>query len=261
MASTGSAPKNTKSFTLTLDYRFITGVLIVVIIAMLLLWRPWEFRPGANARTVTASGQATVTAVPDEFLFMPSYEVKGANKDAALKELTAKGDEIVKKLKALGVADSKIKTDTSGYDTPIYGYEGSPTEIAPIPRDTQPAYTLTMTITVGNKELAQKVQDYLVSTTPMGAVSPQATFSDVKRKELENKAREEATKEARAKAEQSAKNLGFAIGQVKSVDDGNGFDGSIIEPAAGDSAVTSKLSLQPGENKLVYQVTVVYYIK
>ena len=104
-----------------------------------------------------------------------------------------------------------------------------------------------------------------MTTLPTGAVSPQASFSDAKRKELESKAREMATKEARAKAEQSAKNLGFSVGAVKSVNDGVGF-GDVYPLAAESSArdiaaPTSKLTVQPGENELTYQVTVVYFIR
>lgn len=265
MEPSNSAPKNKNSFTFTFDYRFVVAALLAVILVMIVLWRPWEFRAAADARTVTVSGQAKLTAAPDEFLFMPNYEVKGQEKDVALKELSAKSDEIVKKLKELGVADSKIKTSTDGYDSPIYGIDGSgSTDIAPrAPEETTPTYTLRMTVTVNDKALAQKVQDYLVTTTPTGAVSPQVTFSENKRKELESKARDIATKEARAKAEQSAKNLGFSVGPVKSVNDDAGFG---VYPGAGrefavDEAEQTKLGLQPGENDLSYQVTVIYYLK
>lgn len=265
MTPTDSAPQNKKSFSLTLDYRVVIGVLLAIIVAMLLLWRPWEFRASADARTVTASGEAKLTATPDEYVFNPNYEFKGEDKESILKELSTKSNEIVKNLKELGVADNKIKTNTDGYDVPTYGYEGTERDsIAPrAPEDTIPTYTLRMTVTVNDKELAQKVQDYLLTTTPTGAVSPQATFSENKRKELESKARDTATKEARAKAEQSAKNLGFDVGPVKSVNDGAGFGD--VYPAVGAfdarESTASKLTLQPGENDLVYSVTVVYYIR
>ena len=186
-----------------------------------------------------------------------SYQFKNADKAAALAELTKKSDEIVKKLKDLGVPDSKIKTNSGGYDSPIYYLEDDD--------KTTPTYTLSLTVTVTDKDVAQKVQDYLVTTSPLGAVSPQPNFSDAKRKELENKARDEATKEARQKADQSARNLGFAVGQVKQVTDGAGF-GGIVYPTRGLAAdavgaEVQKLSIQPGENELSYTVTVVYYVR
>ncbi|MGH7196410.1 MAG: SIMPL domain-containing protein [Candidatus Saccharimonadales bacterium] len=239
---------NTK-LNLSLDYRLITIILLVVIAGMLVLWRPWE-DSRAKDRTVEVTGQTTIKAVPDEFVFTPTYQFKNANKDAALSELAQKSEQVVAKLKELGVADNKIKTNSDGYDYPAYR-EGN----------NIPTYTLRLTVTIENKELAQKVQDYLLTTSPTGAVSPQANFSDKKRKELEDKARDDASKDARAKAEQSAKNLGFSLGAVKSVNDGAGF--GIYAGRGADTAeeTAQKLTIQPGENELTYTVTVTYFVK
>ena len=282
MADITPAPNKKKSFTVQLkfDYRFIIGVLVFIIIVMLLLWQPWVFRSSMNNRTVTEYGMASVTGVPDQFVFSPSYSFKDANKDAVLKMLSAKSDEVTKKLKEIGVAENKIKTNTDGYDFPIYGAEdgtsygsGGPDEGdvssgAIAPRDTRMNYTLRMTITVDNKTLAQKVQDYLVTTSPEGEVSPKIGFSNKKGGELEDKARELAMKDARKRAEQSAKTLHFSLGPIKTVDDGVGFSG--VQPLTVDKGTTvknlseasdGKLTIYPGENELQYQVTVVYYIK
>jgi uncharacterized protein YggE len=247
-------PGATNKFTVSLDYRILSVVLAVIVVGMLALWRPWE-NPHANDRTIEVTGSATLTAVPDEFVFTPSYQFKDADKQIAISGMSKKSDEIVKKLKELGVPDNKIKTNSSGYDIPSYTDD-----------KTTPTYTLSLTITATSKDLAQKVEDYLVTTSPTGAVSPQANFSDAKRKTLENQARDEATKDARSKAEQSAKNLGFGLGSIKTVTDGTGF-GGIIYPLRGgfatDSVVpsTEKLSVQPGENDLNYTVTVIYFVR
>lgn len=242
--------------TISVDLRIIIGLLLAVIIAMLLLWRPWS-GSGVTDRTVEVTGDAKITAVPDEFVFYPSYQFKNSDKNAALKELTAKSDEVTRRLKELGVADNKIKTDSNGYDNLYY-----------MERDTDTStYTLQLTVTVGNKDMAQKVQDYLASTTPTGTVSPQASFSDAKRKELETQARDKATKDARGKAEQMGKNLGFKLGKVKTINDGGGF--GIIRPFEGATALSAtdakesapRLQVQPGENDLPYSVTVTYYIR
>jgi len=249
-------PKKSKTtFNLSLDYRFVIGALLAIIVAMLLLWQPWTPRIDANARTVEVTGTSKLTAVPDEFLFYPNYEFKNADKSAALAEVSKKSDEIVKKLKELGVPDNKIKTNANGNTYPFHMQDDSDL----------PIYNLQLTVTVSDKDVAQKVQDYLLTTAPTGAVTPQPQFSDNKRKELESQARDQATKEARAKAEQSAKNLGFHLGAVKSVNDGAGFGGAI--PLIGrdsmsmNAAEPSKLAIQPGENDLNYSVTVVYFLK
>jgi uncharacterized protein YggE len=253
---TPSSPK--KQLTLSLDYRIISIALLVVIVAMLALWRPWTTTK--TDRTVQVTGQATVTAVPDEFVFYPTYEVANADRQTALTALAKKSDEVVAGLRAVGVPENKIKTNSDGYDSP-----------RPLTDDASstPTYFLRLTVTANSKDQAQKVQDYIVATSPTGAVSPQAQFSESKRRELESKARDEATKDARAKAEQSAKNLDFRVGAVKSVNDGAGFDGGIgiSYPAAAQGATelkavdSSNLAVQPGENELRYTVAVTYFVR
>lgn len=241
---------------LSVDLRILSAILLVAIIAMLLIWRPWN-TDNASARTVQINGEATVSAEPDEFNFSPTYEFKNADKDAALSELTKKSDELVAKLKELGVPESKIKTQSHGFDYPIF-----------IERDgsNESTYNLTVSVAAESREQAQKVQDYLVTTTPQGSVSPLPAFSETKRKELESRARDEAAKDARSKAEQTAKNLGFKVGKVKELKENAGFGGP-IPLEVGTMAVDSRsaaskpsLGVTPGENKLSYTVSVTYYI-
>lgn len=260
-ATPASQPPKNSYIKVSLNIKYLCIFLAVVIVAMLALWRPWSSSAPDNSRTVKVTGEATIKATPDEFIFYPSYEFKNPDKTVSLADLTKKSDEITKKVKELGVADKNIKTTSSGYEGYTYYYDPSSKVFT---------YSLQLTITVDKKELAQKVQDYLVTTSPSGNVSPQAGFSDTKQKQLEQQARDEATKEARQKADQSARNLGFKIGKVKSLDDG-GFGGGGCGGGFGlcagtnlsvaeDTTKQSSLSVQPGENKLDYSVTVEYYI-
>lgn len=238
------------------DYRMLTGILLLVIIVMLAVWKPWHSTASAKDRTISVTGSATLTAEPDEFVFSPSYQFKNSDKQAALNDLTAKSSDLVAKLKGLGVASSKIKTNADSWAFPVYGSN-----------DTTPTYTLSLTVTVSDKTLAQKVENYLVDTSPSGALTPQASFSTAKQKSLESQARNKAAQEARAQAEQSAKNLGFKLAAVKSVDDSNGFGGGRIVPLGAPEDLTmgangsKSLTVQPGENTLNYSVTVTYYIR
>jgi uncharacterized protein YggE len=249
-----SAPANSNRVSFSLDLRFVVIFLALVIAGMLAIWKPWN-SPAKGDRTVEVTGTATLKAEPDEFIFYPSYELKNNDRVTALNELSKKSDELVAKLKSLGVQDKDIKTNSSDYARFYY----------PANDGSQNTYTLQLTITAHTRDQAQKVQDYLVTTAPTGTVSPQANFSSSKRKELENKARDEASKDARAKAEQSAKNLGFKIGKVKSVSDGSGFGGiyPMMDKGVAADAMSSspRLSVQPGENELDYTVTVTYYLR
>ena len=248
--------QNKGKLKLSLDYRLIIIALLLIIAGMLVAWKPWTPAP-VSTRTVSVTGESKLQAKPDEYVFTPTYDFTNADKQAALDALTKQSDTVVAKLKSLGVSDSQIKTNsTSGQS--YYTYVAN--------SDSSTTYTLQLTVTVDSSSMAQKIQDYLATTSPSGAVSPQATFSDAKQKSLNNQARDVATKDARAKAEQSAQNLGFKVGEVKSVTDGNGFGGPIpmgvSSSIAPDSAAVKMptLAVQPGQNEINYSVEVVYYI-
>ncbi len=244
------------SVTLKFDYRWVVTALVLVIVIMTALWRPWEPRYDKDARTVDATGTAMVKAVPDQFAFYPVYTFKNADKTSAINASNAKSKEVVDGLKKLSVADSAIKTSVNGYQDGMYNANSSSDGYV---------YSLSVTVTLTDKDLAQKVQDYLVTTAPEGGVSPQPTFSEAKRKVLESEARDNATKDAKSKAEQMAKNLGGRIGDVKSISDGNGFGSGPMPFATIDGMKSTvaepALALQPGENELTYSVKVVYYLR
>ncbi len=243
-----------QTITFKLDWRLMSLLLGLALLVSIFLWRPWAPRYAANSRTVTVTGQTTIKETPDEFVFSPSYDFVNSDKAAALSALTTKQTEVVAGLKKLGVQDKNIKTNTGGWRD--YNYDDSAKTYT---------YTFSPTVTVGNRDVAQKVQDYLMTTSPSGSVSPSAQFSEQLRKKLESTARDAATKDARAKAEQSAKNLGFKIGAIKSVDDAGG-NGLVMPMLARGAAMATgaeddKLAVQPGQNDLSYSVTVVYYVK
>lgn len=242
---------STLQFKLNLDYRWITIGLLAVIAVMLLIWKPWA--AATSERTVDVTGEATISARPDKFVFYPVYEFKNSDKDAALAELTAKSKTVVAGLKKLGVADKDIKINSDSWSYPTRAIDEDTTVLT---------YSLRPTVTVASEALAQKVQDYLLTTSPSGTISPQPTFSDQKQRQMETEARDKASKDARKKAEQSAKNLGFRLGTVKAVNDGTGFGGF---PGKGVDASSDRssgsLTIQPGQNDITYSVTVTYYIK
>lgn len=258
MNSEQPTTNNKNKFNLGLDLRYVALALLSVIVIMLLIWKPWQPKLSANSRTVQVTGEATIKAVPDEYAFYPIYEFTNADKQAALSESNAKSAEVVAKLKELEVPNNKIKASTNSYGN----YKPMPTDATE-----QTTYSLSLTVTVDKEDLAQKVQDYLASTAPIGSVSPQPTFKTETRKSLESRARGQATKDARTKAEQNAQNLGFKLGAIKEVADGQGFstlqnEGPTPSIATTDGrSVGTGMQLQPGENEINYTITVTYFVK
>lgn len=251
-----STPARSRT-SINIDYRVIVVLLVCIMLAMLAFWRPWTATNVDNDRIITVTGESTLKAEPDEYVFYPSYEFKSSDKEVALTKQSEKNQQLIEGLKKLDVPESNIKNSSNGYG---YDYDWINTD--------ETTYTLSLIVTVQNKDTAQKVQDYLITTQPQGQITPRSNFSENKRKSLESQARDMATKDAHTKAEQSAKNSGTNLGKVQSIKEGNGF-GEVMPIAsydtrtAGENELSAKnlFSVNPGQNDLNYSVTVTYYLK
>jgi len=248
-----------QSITIKLNVWIICAVLVITNLIMLGFWQPWNSK-SVSDRTITITGSTTIESEADQFVFSPYYQKEGTDKVAINAELSTLASTITTKLKELGVADSAIKTDINSYEYSIrYGNQlDSATS------------TLYITVTIKDKVLAQKVQDYIVTTSPSGSITPQVSFSTAKQKTLEAKAREEALKDAKTKAEASASQLGAKIGNVITVSD-NTYSGvtplpwmssgSTTSDSVKESSTTSSYTVQPGLNEYSFSVQVIYEIK
>lgn len=243
-----------ETFTLSFTFKNLAFALVALNILTLFLWRPWVSSTTAE-RTISVNGETVIEAEPDEFIFSPSYRLTGSSKDAVLDKAVKKANEVVDGLKKLGVEDKDIKLDTSSYET--WWYQDD---------DGQDSATVSLTVTVNDRDFAQEVQDFLVDTNPEGQISPWSTFSDDRQNKLESQARTEAVADAKNKAEQSARELGVKVGKVVSISEGSGFGGYPIAEFATaangvDEDVSSSLPIQPGENEYNFSVTVVFELK
>lgn len=250
---------SSKPIHININYKLVCLLLSLIIILMLSVWQPWQNRYNEN-RTIQVTGQTTIKSAPDEYTFAPSYQAKDKDKNIASQAITAKSNEVLNRLKTFGVEDANIKTSITSYQD-MYS-PGNTSEQGTY------VYTLLITLSINAKDQAQQIQDYLNTTSPLGMVTPTAKFSESKRTDIERAARDQATRDARTKAEQSAKNLGFELSAVKDVSDGAGF-GDIVTPlyatgTAEDSSAKSNpitTPIQVGENELNYSITITYYLQ
>jgi uncharacterized protein len=237
---------------ITLDLRIVCAVLLVMIVGLFVALRPWELSRG-ETRTIEVSGEASTEAQPDEYVFNPSYQLSGTDRAAMQRELEAKVNGVVTRLKELGVAETDIVLSSSAYDN--FWNDG-----------TQEFVSSALTIEVANKELADTIQDYLATTTPSGSLSPYGTFSTEKRKELEDSVRTKAIEDARKKAERTAEGLGASLGKVVSVEDEqNGFAMPMMGLGGGDASTrletASSLPILAGTQEITYTVRVTYEMR
>lgn len=235
---------------ISLDFRIVSAVFLAALIAMLFLWKPWS---SSVARTIDVTGDATRKSEPDSYQFSPMYQKKGTDRSAIQTELNNQINAIVAKLKELGVAEAEIALNSSTYDN--YYNDG-----------TQEVTSNSLTITTGDKDLAQKIQDYLITTSPEGQITPYATFSTAKRKTLDADMRIDAIKDAKAKAMATADELGLKLGKVVSISDPQ--SGGVMPmyatgtaTMAVDSASPESLKLLSGKQELSYTVQIKYELK
>ena len=229
-------------------------LLLLVAIFGLLLWsQPWQSDTIKEQRTISVSGEATISAEPDEFVFYPYYEKTGTDRDALRDELVVEANQVVDELRQLGVEESDIKLDASSYDN-WYWNEGE-----------EGVLTVRLTVTTTDRDQAQAIQDYLLTTSAKGQLTPQAMFSEAKQKELDAQAVAEASEDARAKAEAQAKLFDAKLGDVITVNQQADSIFGFPELRATELSVSdesaSSLPVLPGENDYRQTVNVVYELQ
>jgi len=257
-------PKEKPAIRISLSWRTLALLLLVVIAAMTYFWKPWE--QSGTVRTISVQGQATVSAVPDKYQFQPIFS------GTDIKAVTAVGNEAVAQLKKLGVKDVDIKTTifASSDPKPIPLGATSP-QIAvsepngmpyPIPNDS----TYTITATVTDKALAQGVSDYLATTKATGQVTPNAVFTKDTQTKLDLSARSKASDDAKAKATATAKQLDARVGRVVKISDitspwiyATDSSGGVTMPQSTKSS--GGPTIQPGTNDVTYSFTVEFELK
>lgn len=244
-----------KKFTLSINFKVLLGLALFFGLGFgLAWWSPWS----DSGRTVTVTGESTITAQPDEFIFNPYYTASAKDRTQATTAVRKTGDQVVAKLKGLGVAEEDLKTDISAYDFSLRPEESQASKF-------EASYALT--ITLDNEELAQKVFDYLLTTKAQGTISPQVGFSNDTRTNLKSEARKAAVNNARVQADEIAAELGQTIAQAISIEEVSGFDvipyyggGAEGRPAA-DSLTLETSELLPGQQDLTFSVKVVFNLR
>lgn len=192
---------------------------------------------------------------------MPYFKFSSTDIKKNTTDLTATAKQTTDKLKELGVKDEQIKSNTSSYDS----------YYQPLPAGTNADTTTTLsyTITLNSKDVSQKVQDYFLTTSAQGQLSPVASFSEGKRKELESKAKTAAIDDAKSKATANATQIGAKLGKVITISDSASVMpmeymanvDSVKSSGASQGVATSSVPVQSGQNDFSSSVSVEYEIK
>ena len=258
----------------TIIIRIIAGV--GILLALFLLTATFvnmkEYRfigSGVNAtNTITVSGTGKIARAPDTAKI--SFTVQDEQKDmkVAQDNVSKKIDAVTKSLKALGIDEKYIKTDS--YNSyPQYDYVNTVRCITtPCPTNNTPVlrgYQVTHNITLNVKAL-DSVPQVLGALGDVGVTNvsgPNFGFEDDKA--IAREARDMAIEDARNEAQKLAKSLGVHLVRIVSFSDsGNNTPMPMYER---DSMVMSAQkagavpSLPVGEQNIQSNVTVVYEIQ
>ncbi|HVY35727.1 MAG TPA: SIMPL domain-containing protein [Candidatus Paceibacterota bacterium] len=246
------------------------GLLLALFLLVTVVDKIKEYRfigSGLTAtNTITVTGTGKVEKAPDTARI--SFTIQNESKDVATAQdaVSKKVDAITAALKALGIADADIKTDSySSY--PQYDYPQTPCYGTVCPRPGTPTlrgYQVSHAITVSVKDLT-KVDVVLGALGQNGVTDmsgPNFGFEDDK--EVAREARDMAIVDAKAEAQKLAKSLGVRLVRIVSFSENNGGYPTPMYAGAdmmATKAATSTPSVPVGTQKVESDVTIVYEIR
>lgn len=181
-------------------------ILVAVMAIGLIVWRPWEFSI-VNVSQITVTGEGKVQAIPDLAELSVDLLEKDKASDIARQKTNDKISVILTTLKAKGISDSDIKTESISVNQGYSGVDGS---------GTANGYEGNAKIIITIRDIA-KAQDIANAVTALGVSrvdGPELKFDDKTITQLKEKARANVLIELKHKAEQTARDSGGKIGDL-----------------------------------------------
>jgi uncharacterized protein YggE len=194
------------------------------------------------AKTITVSGDGSVTAVPDRATFNFSIETRAKTASAALTQNSADATAVIAALKDAGITSANIQTSqvslnpqTSQDGTTIVGYAASN------------SVTVRTALTT-----AGKIVDAAVGAGANGVSGPSLDVSD--QTSLYRDALHKAVDNAKLKAQALADATGLSLGSVLTVTEG----GSATPFPISDKMSAAGAPIEAGTQQIQASVTITY---
>jgi len=219
-----------------------------------------------------ANGTGTATAVPDTGVVNLGVTQTSATVADAQSKTNKISSKIIEDIKKLGISEKDIKT-TNYSVTPNYSTnprlllpDQPQTMMYPVPGGSEQqiiGYTVTQNLKIDVKQM-DKINKVVDTATAAGAnLVGQVgfSFSDEMKTKLENKAREDAIKEAKQKAQNLAGFSGIRLGKLINVVESNQiWPWRMMETSMKSSGqdLQPPTNITPGENTISITVTLFY---
>ena len=209
------------------------------------------------AREITVDAQGVSFAAPDIATVSIGVNTEGATADKTVESNTKKMNDVIAKIKELGVENKDIQT-TTYYLNPKYSWTQEKGSF-------QDGYTVNQDVTVKVRDLS-KVGEILTAVTKTGAnVVGNVSFSIEDPEKAKTEAREMAIAKAKEKAEMIAQQTGLKLGKVTNYYEYQeyGYYGKgAIYPtfAEGGGMMDSAAMIEPGTEEVKLNVTLTYKV-
>jgi len=235
--------------------------LVVLLIALVAFWvKPWQTK--TETISVTAQGMAEVT--PNVAQITATVESKNPNLDEARKENEKKVADLIAGLKNLGIAEKDIKTQqvTGGGTYEIL--DTTQTQIYPAPPRPKPTnqFSTSLEVTISDLTKADEVIGALTAGGATNLYGPNLTVGNKELDSGKSRAREDAVKEAKKKAEELAKLSGRKLGKAVKIQEQGDFGLPPPIFTRGEADLVEKASqIQPGQNEITINLAVDFSLK
>jgi len=165
----------------------------------------------------SVSGEGKATGIPDTARLSIGVTKTASTVGAAQEQTNTATNKVIADLKSLGVAEKNIKT-TNYSVNPNYDFDRGVQNIT--------GYTVVQTLEVNITpiDIANKAIDAATTDGANLVGGIIFTFDEKTKKDLENKARTEAVKMAKEKAQSLSSATGIRLGKIVDVQESNGFE-------------------------------------
>jgi uncharacterized protein len=205
----------------------------------------------SDSFVVTGTGKAAVK--PDLAVVTVGVSAEGSTVKIAQDQLNNNINRVSQAVKNLGIAEADIKTQNYNVN-PKYDFNGGPQKIN--------GYTASSNLTIKVRDVSKANQVIDTSTTNGANQVGGVTFDAEDKTSAENEARIEAVAEAKKKAEESSKVVGFKLGNIINYSENLGGSPELRYAASPqDVAVSNKTNVEPGTSEVVINVNISYEIQ
>jgi len=241
---------------LILKPNIIWAAVVLIIAAGFFYFKPWQTKP---VQTISVSATGTARAIPNIATINATFQSQNPDVNQARKETDAKISQVISALLALGINKKDIQTQnvsaglrqSADYQPMMY----------PKPTPTN-EYSVNLEITIRDFKKADQVLAVLTQNNASNIYGPNLQVDNSDLDIAKSKARENAVKNAKIKAQELAHAANRSVGNVTSIKEQGDYGVPMPMYAIGGADLVEKASsIQPGQDEVTITLIVDFALK